>query len=292
MARTTQQIETDIDNNAIIKLKEYLKDYLVEQLNITVSDVDGELQKIFTAVNGLETIVQTIPKPQEPAATDPTTGNDGDLFFNTTDKWLKYYHNGTWHNLAQLSALVDLTPYAKTADVNAKFAPKSFDYSDVDSTFTKISLDLGGGNTGRGQNIAKPTSENAPTGTMIKLKLKDGNTQQTDLPIDADGFYYNGLPVWRTKGSDIANYSEIKAEINAGKIMVGIKQEDGSLVLEPWENTPFTDDTSWKTDKQDNLITEDVVITFNTGKTKTIKGIIALTGGNGAGLDINGGISK
>lgn len=48
------------------------------------------------------------------------------------------------------------------------------------------------------------------------------------------------------------------------------------------------DDTSWKTDKQDNLITEDVVITFNTGKTKTIKGITALTGGSGTGTT-NGG---
>lgn len=50
------------------------------------------------------------------------------------------------------------------------------------------------------------------------------------------------------------------------------------------------DDTSWKTDKQDNLITEDVVITFNNGNTKTIKGITALTGGNGAGAaDVNTG---
>lgn len=257
MSRTITQIEHDIDNSVNIKILEYLKDYLAKQLNVAISDIDGELQKIFTEVQGLDKIVSVIPKPLEPAATDPTTSNDGDLFFNTTDKWFKYYQGGTWHNLAHLDTTIDA--YTK-AEADSKFATKSFDYSDVDSIFTKTSISLSGGGTGRGQNIAKPQSENAPTGTIIKLKLKDGNTIAGDMPIDTDGFYYDGYPVWRTKGSDIANYSEIKAEIAAGKIMVATKQADGSLVLEPWENAPV--------EYQPKTFSEPVTrhIEFKTGK--------------------------
>lgn len=129
MARTIQQIETDIDNNAIIKIVEYLKDYLVKQLNIVVADVDGELQKVFTEVQGLENIVQTIPEPLEPSATDYTTRpngggdlKDGDMFFNTTDHKLKYWKTDAWHDIASIGAVIDA--YTK-AEMNTKLDLKA-----------------------------------------------------------------------------------------------------------------------------------------------------------------------
>lgn len=136
MARTITQIENDIDNAGLIKFKEYIKDYVIKLINKNTADIDGELQKIFTEVQGLDAIVSVIPKPQAPAATDPATANDGDLFFNTTDLFLKYYHTGTWHNLAHLGAVVDLTGYYTKVDADAKFETKAA-VASIEQTLTQ-----------------------------------------------------------------------------------------------------------------------------------------------------------
>lgn len=264
MARTIQQIETDIDNSTIIKIKEYLKDYLVEQLNIVVSDVDDELQKIFTAVNGLENIAQTIPKPQEPAATDPATGNDGDLFFNTTDKWLKYYHNGTWHNLAQLSALVDLTPYAKTADVDIELGKKATKV-EVSVIETKVNTNITDIATIKTDKADKATTY---TTTQIEAMFEKKSTNLTPTVTQQAGFiildetnFKSATPNtrFRVDLSELNNLGNPPAD--ADRLFIGI---NGAVM----ENTAGADvylkfvtktnSTDWNI--KDNFSTKDLLI--------------------------------
>lgn len=249
MSRTITQIEHDIDNSVNIKILEYLKDYLAKQLNVAISDIDGELQKIFTEVQGLDKIVSVIPKPLAPSATDPTTANDGDLFFNTTDKWFKYYQGGTWHNLAHLDTTIDA--YTKT-EADTKFAL-------AEHIYTIASFQNNETNGVHYLIGTKPTGiENLPDGSRVKLDMRAINTlAQTPANIpqdDARVFISLDIPVYVKPN----NYMEFGSATNAGesfikndydtKYLVGIfnKNADGTMniLFEKWE--PFISGPTWK----------------------------------------------
>lgn len=119
MARTTIQIENDIDNSITLKVLEYVKDYLTIIVNSNTEKLNTTLQDIYNHINGLDQVVGHVGKPLAPAATEPTTANEYDWFFDTTTQEFKMFHNGAWQAIAHISSTIDA--YTK-AESDGKYA--------------------------------------------------------------------------------------------------------------------------------------------------------------------------
>ena len=122
MARTIQQIETDIQNNVTIKLMEYVKDYFAQISNINTDKINELMAAIYSHINGLDVVVGHIGKPHTPSATPPQNPNDYDWYYDTSDNSFKMWHNGAWQVIAHLSSTIDA--YTK-AESNALFVSKT-----------------------------------------------------------------------------------------------------------------------------------------------------------------------
>lgn len=123
MARTEQEIASDINAKNEVKILEALKDYFAKKYNTNFENIKLNLDAIKNALSGLSGVTQHLGVPHVPSSTAPTNPNEYDWYFDTSDNSFKMYHNSAWTVIADLANLINLdAKYLQISDAASQYA--------------------------------------------------------------------------------------------------------------------------------------------------------------------------
>lgn len=237
--KTWEEIDTIMQAALALKAD---KTYVNDELGKRDTKITANSARIDALSGGVK-IYHYATKADADTAKATITFNEGDLaWIGTSGNWIGYHFiGGNWVlNGTTSGHTATIDAYTK-AEADAKFEPKIYDYS---ASLTFPQLNNSGGK--RFQIIPMPAGvDQAVVGVSSKMRLAVP-ADPTNIPQDGDQITYGTDLIWIDKSkTDIMSWSEIKANVADGKVMVIKKIEVGNWELLRWENSPtdgFMDD--------------------------------------------------
>jgi hypothetical protein len=122
-----------------------------------------------------------------PQASDPASGSEGDLYYNTTDNVLKYYDGGTWTAVgtAATTSPGGSDTYIQYNDAGAFGGDAGLTYNETTDILTALGGFTVGGGASAGELKFMEPSGSGSNYTVLKAQAQGGNVTYTLPAADA-----------------------------------------------------------------------------------------------------------